>query len=98
IFPDAPVKLFVTASAEARAGRRWRELHERGIDVGFESVLADVKARDAMDLARAAAPLRPAPDAVVLDTTELDIDAAYAAALATVQERIKRIGKTPSLP
>lgn len=88
IFPDAPVKLFVTASAHARARRRWRELKARGIDAGFESVLADVQARDAMDLARAAAPLRPAPDALVLDTTALDIDAAYTAALAAVRKRI----------
>jgi cytidylate kinase len=88
IFPDAPVKLFVTASADARARRRWQELRARGIEVGFESVLADVKARDAMDLARAAAPLRPAPDALVLDTTELDIDNAYSAALAAAEERI----------
>lgn len=89
IFPDAPVKLFVTASADARARRRCRELQARGIDVGFESVLADVKARDAMDHARAAAPLRPAPDAVELDTTALDIDAAFEAALAAARERIE---------
>jgi len=88
IFPDAPVKLFVTASTEARARRRCRELQARGIDVSFESVLADVEARDAMDHARVAAPLRPAPDALVLDPTALDIDAAYEAALAAAQERI----------
>lgn len=85
IFPDAPVKLFVTASSKARAGRRWRELQARGIAIDLQAVLADVEARDAKDLARMAAPLRPAPDAVLLDTTDLDPDAAYAAALQAVK-------------
>jgi len=89
IFPDARVKLFVTASAEARARRRWLELAARGAGMAFHAVLADVEARDALDLARAAAPLRPAADAVILDTTTLDADAAYAAALAAAQARIE---------
>ncbi len=82
IFPDADVKLFVTASLEARAERRWREQHAASLD----SVRADLWARDAMDAARAAAPLRPAGDATVLDTTLLGPDEAFAAALRIVQE------------
>jgi len=88
IFPDATAKLFVTASAGARARRRWRELNQTGAGIAFEAVLAEIAARDQRDAARAVAPLRPAPDAVVIDTTELDIDAAYAVALGAVRERI----------
>ncbi len=90
IFPDAPVKLFVTASLETRARRRWLELQAKGIAADFAAVEADMRARDAMDAARAAAPLRPAADAVLLDTTELDADAAFARALAVVSEVIGR--------
>ena len=89
IFPNAPVKLFVTATPEARARRRWLELQARGAGASFDAVLADVLERDALDRARAAAPLRPAPDAVILDTTELDPEAAFAAALAVVQQRMQ---------
>lgn len=85
IFPDATVKLFVTASLDARARRRWLEL--RGT-VPLEQVRDDMGARDAQDLARAAAPLRAAPDAVTLDTTALDADAAFVAALRVVRERL----------
>ncbi|MDE2583613.1 MAG: (d)CMP kinase, partial [Rhodospirillales bacterium] len=88
IFPDAPVKLFVTASLAARARRRWAELDAKGLDVPLEQVEEDMRVRDAMDAARAAAPLRPAADAVVLDTTRLDPDAVFAAALAEVRARI----------
>lgn len=87
IFPDALVKLFVTASPEARARRRWQELEARGADATFDAVLADVLERDALDRARTAAPLRPADDAVILDTTDLDPDAVYAAALAVARQR-----------
>jgi cytidylate kinase len=88
IFPDAPVKLFVTASVEARAQRRWRELQARGVSEDLAAVANDLRARDAMDLARAAAPLRAADDAVVMDTTAMDADAAFVAALKTVRERM----------
>ena len=84
ICPDAEVKLFVTASAEVRAERRYLELTGKGHDVTREQVLADVKARDARDSERAAAPLKPAADAVVLDTSELSIDEAVARAIALV--------------
>ena len=81
IFPDADVKLFVTASVAARAERRWREHGAASL----ESVTADIRARDSQDANRSTAPLRPAPDAVVLDTTTLDADQAFAAALAAVR-------------
>ena len=83
IFPDADVKLFVTASVEARALRRWRE-HKAA---SLEAVTADLQARDAMDAARLAAPLRPADDATVLDTTALGPDEAFEAAMATIRKK-----------
>jgi cytidylate kinase len=88
IFPDARAKLFVTASVEARAERRWKELAARGVAVSLQSVADDMAARDAADAARAAAPLRAADDAVVLDTTALDPDAAFARAMETIKERL----------
>jgi len=88
IFPDAPAKLFVTASSEERARRRWLELRAKGEDADLATVELDLRARDERDSARAAAPLRPAVDAVVLDTSAMDADAAFAAALAAVRERL----------
>lgn len=85
ICPDAEVKLFVTASPEIRAARRHRELVERGMQISMDEVLADVRARDARDMNRAEAPLRPARDAHVLDTSALDIVAAVDAALAVIR-------------
>jgi cytidylate kinase len=84
IMPDAAVKLFVTASLETRAMRRLRELQDRGVEAALDDVLADMRARDELDAARAAAPLRPAPDAVTIDTTELDAEATFARALDVV--------------
>jgi cytidylate kinase len=81
IFPDARTKFFVTASMEARATRRWLELRSRGVDASLETVRAEIQARDQADESRTAAPLRPAPDAHHLDTTALDADQAFAAAL-----------------
>ncbi len=88
IFPDAPVKLFVTASAEERARRRLLELRAKGIAADPDQVLAEIRDRDAQDENRPVAPLRPAPDAVVLDTTGLDADAAFARAQTIVTERL----------
>ncbi|MAQ47116.1 MAG: (d)CMP kinase [Confluentimicrobium sp.] len=87
ICPDADVKLFVTASAEIRAQRRLAELLAGGHDVTAEQVLADVRERDARDMDRADAPLKPAEDAVRLDTSALDIDTAIAQALAIIRTR-----------
>lgn len=85
ICPNAESKLFVTARADVRARRRWLELTERGVVTAFEEVLADVEARDARDRDRAEAPLRAADDATVIDTSDLDIDAAVAAAISAVE-------------
>ena len=87
ICPDAPVKLFVTASAEARAERRYQELRERGVDTIKPRVLAELAERDRRDSERAAAPLRAAPDAYLLDTSDMDADAAFAAALAFIERK-----------
>ncbi|MBX9748470.1 MAG: (d)CMP kinase [Roseococcus sp.] len=85
VFPDAPVKLFVTASPEERARRRHAELAARGEAPPLAEVAAEMAARDARDSARDAAPLRPAADAVLLDTSTLDAEAAFAAALRIVE-------------
>ena len=77
VCPEATVKLFVTASPEARADRRLRELRERGATVIYGNVLQDMKERDARDSERRVAPLAAAPDAVTIDTTSLDADQAF---------------------
>ncbi|MCI2400291.1 d(CMP) kinase [Aliiroseovarius subalbicans] len=86
ICPDAPVKLFVTASAEVRAERRFLELRENDHDVTRAQVLADVVARDKRDRERAEAPLKPAEDAVIIDTSDMSIKDAVAAAVCTVNQ------------
>jgi len=88
ICPEAEVKLFVTATDDVRAGRRYRELRENGHTVEYDEVLADLRARDARDSARAAAPLRPAEDAVVLDTSRMTIDEAVDAAIRVAGDRV----------
>ena len=87
IAPDADVKLYVTASAEVRAQRRVRELLQRGMTAHYEDVLADIHARDERDAGREVAPLKRAPDALLLDTSDLDVDAAVAEALRLVAEK-----------
>jgi cytidylate kinase len=87
ICPDAPVKLFVTASAESRAERRFQELRARGVDTIKPRVLAEMAERDRRDSERAAAPLKAAPDAWLLDTSDMDADAAFAAALAFIERK-----------
>ena len=74
VLPDAPCKIFVTASLEVRAERRLKELHQKGISCIYEAVLEDIKARDGRDEKRKASPLRPAEDAYILDTSALGID------------------------
>ena len=85
VFPDADVKIFVTATAEVRAGRRTAELQAAGTMVSTADVLADILRRDGRDTTRAAAPLKPAVDAHLLDTTHLDIDAAFRVAIDIVE-------------
>ena len=88
IAPHATVKLFVTASAEVRAQRRVRELLERGMPAHLEDVLVDIRARDARDANREAAPLVQAKDAELLDTSEMDIEEAIAAAIALIDRAL----------
>jgi cytidylate kinase len=90
VAPDADVKLFVTASPEVRAQRRVRELLGRGMPAHYDEVLADIRARDERDSQREVAPLKPAADAVLLDTSELDIEAALEEALRLTQECLAR--------
>ena len=84
VCPDADVKLYVTASPEERASRRWKELNESGENAALADIVADLRLRDARDSGRAVAPLRPAADAHLLDTTELDIEAAFRAAVELI--------------
>jgi cytidylate kinase len=85
IAPQAPAKLFVTARPEVRAERRWKQLTGQGEGVSFDEVLADIRTRDARDAGREAAPLKSAPDAVLLDTSEMTIDVAADAARRIVE-------------
>ena len=96
IFPDARVKLYVTASAEARAMRRWREVVRGDPAVTLEAVTAEMQARDARDAGRQAAPMKPAEDAMVLDTTSFDADVAFAHAIAMIAPKV--FGGVSSLP
>jgi len=90
VCPDAEVKLFVTASDQVRAARRFAEMQARGEDVTLKGVLQALKERDARDSQRATAPLVAAPDAVLLDTTDMTIDEAVARAIAIVEDRQAR--------
>ncbi len=85
VFPDAEVKLFLTASAETRAERRVRDLEERGIPAKHDEILSQIETRDRQDSERAVAPLRPADDAILLDSTHMDLDTVVARVLAIVQ-------------
>lgn len=88
IFPNAAAKLFVTASQSERAKRRWLELRGKGIDADLATVETELRQRDERDAARDAAPMKAAGDAFLLDTSEMDAEAAYRAALIFVQSRI----------
>jgi cytidylate kinase len=94
ICPDAPAKLFVTATPEERARRRHVELLGRGEAADYDAILADIRRRDERDSTRGAAPLRQADDALLLDTTTMDADQAFAAALALLKERRSPAGGT----
>ena len=90
IAPGAHVKLFVTASPDVRAQRRLKELAQRGMTAHYGDVLADIRSRDARDAGREVAPLRPASDAILLDTSNLGPEEAVAEALRLVEERLAR--------
>lgn len=88
VFPDAQVKLFLDASAEERAKRRYNQLQNKGISGNFAQILAEIKERDLRDRNRAVAPLKPAEDAFLLDSTTLSIDEVICQALSYIQQRI----------
>ena len=88
ICPDADAKLFVTASTEERAKRRWLELQKSNPELLFETILADVRKRDERDSGRLAAPLKRAEDARLLDTTKLGIEAAFQMALGLIEAEL----------
>jgi len=88
VCPEARVKVFVTAEPEVRAQRRWRELADRGEDVPFQRVLETIRRRDERDAGRDDAPMRPAEDAILLDTSDLDIDAAFEAIIDLIERKI----------
>jgi cytidylate kinase len=90
VCPDAPVKLYVTASAEVRARRRFDEMVGNGFPADYLSVLADIKKRDERDMGRADSPLRPAEDAHLLDTSEMSIEAAFLAAKALIDAALNK--------
>lgn len=92
VFPDAELKVFLTASAGARADRRYKQLIEKGISVTLADLLRDIRERDRRDSTRAAAPLVAAADAVTLDTTTMSIDAVTAAVLGLRARRIRGAG------
>jgi cytidylate kinase len=93
VFPDALAKVFVTATPEERARRRYKQLIAKGISITMDSLLRDIRERDERDASRAAAPLRPASDAVTLDTTDLTIDAALGAVLDLYRVRAAAAGQ-----
>ena len=88
VLPDAKIKIFLTASAEARADRRFKELQEKGQDVTYETILKEIKERDYQDMNRATAPLKQAEDAVLVDTTEIDLEESIALMINTIKERL----------
>ena len=88
VLPDAQVKIFLTASPEARAGRRYKELVEKGMDVKYEDILQDVITRDYNDSHRETAPLKPAEGCVMVDTTELDLEQSIEKIISVIKENI----------
>ena len=94
VCPDADVKIFVTASPEVRAQRRHLERLGRAESVTYEAVLADIRRRDERDASREAAPMRPAADAVLLDTSNLDIEAAFDTAVGVITKKVGQRGRT----
>ncbi|MED9970186.1 MAG: (d)CMP kinase [Ruminococcus sp.] len=88
VLPDAQVKIFLTASPEARAGRRYKELIEKGMSVKYEDILSDVIERDYNDTHRETAPLKAAEDSVTVDTTELDFEQSVEAVISVIKEKI----------
>lgn len=93
VFPDAALKIFLTASPEVRAERRYKQLKEKGFDVNLPRLLGEIRARDARDAERAASPLKSAPDALILDTSNLDIDEVVGLILGHLPKQFASHGK-----
>ena len=89
ICPDADVKFFVTAAVEARALRRFKELQNRGFSGTYDAVLEEMRERDARDSGRAIAPMKPAADAIILDTTDMSVEQVLAQALSFIRQRLR---------
>jgi cytidylate kinase len=88
VFPDAPLKIFMTASAEERAQRRYKQLKDKGIDVNLAPLIEELRQRDERDMNRETAPLKPASDAIIIDTTTLDIEQVTKEVMYWVKQRI----------
>ncbi|MFM4823813.1 (d)CMP kinase [Aeromonas bivalvium] len=92
VFPDAEIKIFLDASAEERAQRRYKQLQDKGFDVNFERLLTEIQERDDRDRNRAVAPLKPAEDALVVDSTALTIDEVLATVLSYAKQQLNDVG------
>jgi len=88
VFPDAVLKIYLTASPEERAQRRYKQLKDKGIDVNLSALVEDLRLRDERDMNRKTAPLKPASDAIIIDTTELDIEHVTKAVISWVNKRV----------
>lgn len=88
VLPGAQVKIFLTAAPEARAGRRYKELVEKGMDVRYEDILQDVRTRDYNDTHRETAPLKPAKDSITVDTTELNFEQSVDKIISVIKEKV----------
>ncbi len=95
VLPEAPCKIYVTASPEVRAHRRLKELHQKGIESIYEAVLGDIKVRDTRDRMREFSPLRPAPDAYILDSSTLGIEDVVEKACSFVNSKFPKAGQKP---
>lgn len=96
VFPHAALKIFLTASAEQRAQRRWAQLSQAGVDASLAAILDDLRRRDARDASRAAAPLRPADDAVLVDSSRLTAEEVFARIVGHLEERGLTVGTRPA--
>ena len=93
ICPQADVKVFITASSEVRAMRRFKEFQQKGLTITYEEVLAQTKERDERDASRSSAPMKPADDAVIIDTSDMSIDEVYEKVCNIVESRQKTLEK-----
>ncbi len=93
VFPDAPVKIFLDASAQERARRRYNQLKEQGIDVSLRDLVAEIEARDRRDRNRSVAPLKPAPDALVIDSTDLSVEEVVAKVLEQARRAFPQLAQ-----